>query len=136
VEIEASIQYAVEALHVTDILICGHTDCGAMKAVVDPKLAAGMKFVSTWLGYAADAAKEVREERPKLRGKALLDAVVERNVLLQLEHLSEHPSVQARLELGRIRLHGWVYDVGSGEVRIYHPWRREFVSLDGGSAGG
>jgi carbonic anhydrase len=134
--VTASIEYAVEALHVTDIVICGHTDCGAMKAVVDPKLVAGMKFVGTWLRYAADAAKEVREERPKLRGKALLDAVVERNVLLQLEHLSGHPSVRARLELGRIRLHGWVYDVGSGEVSIYHPWRREFVSLDEGSAEG
>jgi carbonic anhydrase len=134
--VTASIEYAVEALHVTDIVICGHTDCGAMKAVVDPKLAAGMKFVSTWLRYAEEAAREVRAERPKRRGKALLDAVVERNVLLQLEHLSGHPSVKARLESGKIRLHGWVYDVGSGAVRIYHPWRREFVSHEDAPAEG
>jgi carbonic anhydrase len=124
--VTAGVEYAVEVLRVSDIVICGHSDCGAMKGVLAPEKVAHLKFVSAWLQYASEAAGAVRRVSPKLKGKALLDAVVERNVVLQLEHLSTHPCVKDRLRSGKIRIHGWVYEIRTGQVRIYDPWLREF----------
>jgi carbonic anhydrase len=128
--ITAGVEYAVEILHVKDIVICGHSDCGAMKGVLAPEKVAHLKFVSSWLQYAREAVDAVRRESPKLKGKALLDAVIERNVVVQLEHLSLHPCVKDRLRSGKLRIHGWVYDIAAGRVRIYDPWCREFVPFE------
>ena len=130
--VTAAVEYAVELLRVKDVIVCGHSDCGAMKGLLAPEKVSHLKFVSKWLDYAREAAEEVRSGQPKLRGKALLNAVIERNVVLQLEHLSMHPCITGRLRAGKIRIHGWVYEIGTGRVRIYDPWRREFLASEGG----
>ncbi len=116
--VSAVIEFACVALEVTDIIVCGHSDCGAMKALLtpdDPKLQA-MPTVRSWLRNAEAARSVLAATQPELRGREQLGALVEQNVRTQLGHLGTHPSVAARLATGRLALHGWVYSIDSGSV--------------------
>jgi carbonic anhydrase len=114
---EASIEFAVQGLGVTDVVVCGHSDCGAMKALLDPAKAAQLPAVARWLEHARDTRSvvEALEPAPERR----LEVAIEINVLRQLEHLRSHPSVAAGLAKGTISLHAWVYGIGDGSVRHY-----------------
>ena len=114
----AVVEFACVALEVTDIIVCGHSDCGAMKALLqpdDPKLKA-MPTVASWLRNAEAAKSVLAATRPELEGPAQLQALVEQNVRTQLQHLGTQPSVAARLATGRLSLHGWVYSIETGSV--------------------
>ncbi|MBV8400263.1 MAG: carbonic anhydrase [Acetobacteraceae bacterium] len=137
--VSAVIEYAVMALEVKNIVICGHSDCGAMKALVRPGSLAGMPTVATWLRHAEAAHSVVRVRYPDLDGDALVQALVEQNVLTQLDHLRTHPAVAARLAEGRLGVHGWTYEIGTGSVAMFDPAAGRFVPLetaaeDGGKA--
>ncbi len=125
--VTASIEFAVAVLGVKDIVVCGHTDCGAMKGALNPSAVADLPHVSNWLDHARAAVETVRAGC--CHGNEL-DAVTEQNVLLQLQHLRTHPAVAARLWNGEIGLHGWVYDIKTGQVNCYDEARKAFVPLD------
>lgn len=130
--VSAVIEYAVMQLKVRNIVICGHSDCGAMKGLMnvnDPALAA-MPTVRSWLRNAEAARTVVEARHGDLDGDAKVQALVEQNVVTQLQHLETHPSVAAALATDEITLHGWVYGIKDGEVRSYDPERRAFVPLD------
>lgn len=116
--VSAVVEFACVALEVTDIVVCGHSDCGAMKALLDPESATmkRMPTVRSWLRNADAARSVVAVTQPELEGEALVQALVEQNVRTQLGHLRTHPSVAARLAGGTLRLHGWVYGIGSGSI--------------------
>src|SRR5882757_9940882 len=101
----ATIEYAVGVLGVVDIIVCGHTDCGVMKGVVNPEPLEPLTSVSAWLNYAQPARKAVAREKTHGELEYLL-AVTERNVVEQLGNLRTHPSVAQRIEQGDLRLHG------------------------------
>jgi carbonic anhydrase len=109
----ATIEYAVAVLGVRDVVVCGHSDCGAMKAVLDPSGLDGLPKVASWLAHAKPALASSNGER------LTLDRLVERNVLTQLEHLKTLPAVARRLEQGDLALHGWRFDIASGVVHAY-----------------
>lgn len=115
----ATIEYGMSVLNIPHIVVCGHTDCGAMKGALMPDSTESLPHVRRWLGYA-DAArevvKEIGEDLPKTEKENLL---IERNVVLQLNHLRTHPSVLRRLATKSLTLHGWVYDIKDGRVRAY-----------------
>ena len=111
----ATIEYAVAALKVRHIVVCGHTQCGAMAGAMNPETLGELPHVAEWLAYsraAVQATKEIGQgsDEDKMR------TLIEQNVLLQLTHLKTHPYVAAALAAKRIQLHGWVYDIKSGEV--------------------
>ncbi|MEX0644014.1 MAG: carbonic anhydrase, partial [Parvularculaceae bacterium] len=112
----ASIEYAVGALNVPNIIICGHLGCGAMQGVTAPESLVEFPHVREWLNYARAASLVVRERDPALTGEARLNAIVKENVVLQVAHLKTHPYVAARLAVGRTRIHAWVYDIETGAV--------------------
>jgi carbonic anhydrase len=116
--VTATIEYAVSALNVRHIIVCGHSDCGAMKALLHPEKLHGMPAVKSWLHNAARAEMVVRENHPELDEAAKLDALIEENVLAQLDNLRTHPCVASRLKSNSISLHGWVYDIQSGQIRV------------------
>ncbi|MBV9488329.1 MAG: carbonic anhydrase [Verrucomicrobia bacterium] len=134
--VSAVIEYAVMALAVKNIVVCGHSDCGAMKALVRPEGLSGMPIVTSWLRHAAAAQSIVRVRYPNLEGDALVQALVEQNVRTQMDHLRTHPSVAARMAEGRLGLHGWTYEIGTGTVAIFDPARDRFVPLDTAPATG
>ena len=130
--VSAVIEYAVTALKVRNIVICGHSDCGAMKGLmnVDDPTLAKMPTVRSWLRNAEAARTVVEATHGDLEGDAKVQALVEQNVVTQLQHLETHPSVAAALATDEIMLHGWVYGIKDGEVRTYDSGQRAFVPLD------
>ena len=118
--VSAVIEYAVAALGVSHIVICGHTGCGAMTALANPDgdALAAMPIVASWLRNAAAARSVVRTLQPHLGSEAAVEALVEQNLRTQLGHLRTHPSVAAKLAVGKLHLHGWVYDIAAGRVDI------------------
>ncbi len=127
--ISAVIEYAVSALQVKQIVVCGHSDCGAMKGLLNPDQVAKMPTVRTWLRNA-EAALSVAKALHDVKGEPVdLNNLIEQNVLLQLSHLRTHPSVAGRLALGEIGLSGWVYDIARGTVIIFNEQSGKFESV-------
>jgi carbonic anhydrase len=127
--VSATIEYAVGVLGVADVIVCGHTDCGVMKGVLNPEPLEPLSSVSAWLSYA-QPAREAAEALKQNAAGDLLPALTERNVVEQIGNLSTHPTVAARLEQGDLKLHGWVYDLGEGIVTHYDPAQDAFVALE------
>lgn len=120
----ATIEYAVSELRVEDIVVCGHTLCGAMNGLL-----AGTENLShlpalvSWLNLAATTKKLVEEVyAPQgLSQEDLINIAIQENVLVQLEHLRTLPIVATALTKGELKLHGWVYKIQTGEVFGYDP---------------
>ena len=125
----AAIDYALGALGVPDIIVCGHSHCGAMKAVLDPTQVADLPAVASWLGHADATRKIMKQNYGHLTGDALLTATVQENVLGQLDHLRTLPSVASSLSAGRLKLHAWVYKIETGEVFAFDRDEGQFLPL-------
>lgn len=127
--VSAVIEYAVSALHVQHVVICGHSDCGAMKALLSPESTNSLPTVRHWLnnGAAALAVADSfqQEEAPRSR----LRRLTEENVLMQMAHLKTHPSVAGAMARGKLTISGWVYDIGTGDIRIAEDGTRAFIPV-------
>lgn len=121
------IEYAVAALNVESIVVCGHSDCGAMKALLHPEKAAQLHAVTPWLEHAHALLQALERESPSLDGAEKLKRLVERNVAAQIEHLETHPCVATRLRRGDINIHGMVFDIGPCELHALDPAENRFV---------
>ncbi|PZR74886.1 MAG: carbonate dehydratase, partial [Stutzerimonas stutzeri] len=129
--VSTAIEYAVLALGVQHIIVCGHSDCGAMKAVLNPASLDGMPTVRAWLRHAEVARSVVADNCNCGSAHETLGVLTEENVVAQLDHLRTHPSVAARLASGQLQIHGWVYDIDSGGIRAYDAASGNFLPLDG-----
>ena len=125
----ASIEFAVAALGVEHIVVCGHTGCGAMKGALDLDGLDGLPSVKEWLGNSLAAASVVKEKYGELCSDHL-DEVTKENILLQLQHLRTHPAVAAKLAAGKVQLHGWLYNIETGDVLCVDEETREYTALD------
>lgn len=127
----ATLEFAVKGLGVRDIVVCGHTFCGAMKALIDPAQADGMPIVKSWLNHAETTRRIMTENYPHLAPEHRVNVAVQENVLVQIENLQTHPCVAVKLQRGEIALHGWVYKLESGEVFAYDQVEGRFLPLVG-----
>jgi carbonic anhydrase len=125
----ATVEYAVAVLGVKDIIVCGHSLCGAMNGLLHPETLDGLTAVKNWLAHAESTRRIMRENYSSLTGERLLTAAVEENVLVQLENLRTHPAVAVALPRGQLKLHGWVYKIETGEVFAYDPGAGQFLPL-------
>ncbi|MEW3741072.1 carbonic anhydrase CynT [Pseudomonas aeruginosa] len=126
--VSASVEYAVAVLGVGDIVVCGHSDCGAMGAIASCACLDQLPAVAGWLHHA-EAARAMNSAHEHASEAARLDALVRHNVIAQLANLRTHPCVARALEQGRLNLHGWVYDIESGRIDALDGASRRFVSL-------
>ncbi len=126
--VTASIEFSVAALGVKHIVVCGHTDCGAMKGALNVSALGDLPHVQNWLDNSRAAVDAVRAKHGQATLEEL-DAVTEENVLLQLQHLRTHPVVAAKLATKAIDLHAWVYDIEHGTVSAYDEKSEKFVSV-------
>jgi carbonic anhydrase len=130
----ATIEYAVSVLGVKDIVVCGHSHCGAMAGLLDQSQLAKLPAVRSWLGHAESTHRIIEENYAHITEAApRLTVTVEENVLVQLEHLRTHPSVAAAIARKSLNLHGWVYKFETGQVFGYDPQKGQFVSVEGTS---
>lgn len=124
--VSAVIEYAVSALGVKHAVVCGHMDCGAMKALkTNDASLDSLPTVKSWLNNA-QAARSVAASMND--GTPDLQTLTEQNVLLQLAHLETHPSVRGAMARGELTISGWIYDIASGNVLIYDPATKTFES--------
>lgn len=126
--VSASVEYAVAVLQVTDIVICGHSNCGAMAAISNCQCLDHLPAVAHWLRYA-DAAKGIVNAREYATPQQRADALVRENVIAQLANIRTHPAVSLALAQGRLNLHGWVYDIENGVVDALNRDSNKFVPL-------
>jgi carbonic anhydrase len=124
--ISAVIEYAVSALEVKQVVICGHSDCGARKGLLKLDEVAKMPTVRSWLRNAEAALSVAQAVEQNTEGNALLDMLIRQNVLLQMNHLRTHPSIAGRLAQGKVGISGWVYDIAHGTVSIYNEGSGKF----------
>lgn len=125
----ASIEFAIAVLKVPHIVVCGHTQCGAMNGALHPESVAGLDHVKEWLGYSKAALSIVREIGADLDEDDRMRMLIEQNVILQLQHLRTHPSVATRLARKDLQLHGWVYDIRTGRVDAYDAGTEQFMPV-------
>ena len=125
----ASIEFAVAALGISHIVVCGHTDCGAMKGAIEPENLDSLPHVKEWLGHCRSATEVVRDRHGSLC-KDHLEEVTRENVIQQLQHLRTHPAVASGLANGRVTLHGWMYNIASGDVLYFDEQTRDFKTMD------
>lgn len=125
----ASLEYAVEVLEVENIIVCGHTQCGAIGAILDPQSAAHLPFVKRWIEQAAHLPGLMKERYAHLSGEALVTAAVQENVLSQVEHLREFEFVRKRLDAGKLHVSAWVFKIATGQVFDFNPESAEFEPL-------
>jgi carbonic anhydrase len=123
----AAVEYAVLHLKVKDLIVCGHTDCGGIKALDHPVDMAAEPAISSWIEFARPAQSRV--DAQGLTGGARHQAIVEENVLLQLENLKTYDAVRRGLAEERLELHGWVYDLAGLQIRYYDTDERHFVTF-------
>jgi carbonic anhydrase len=125
----AAVEFATLALQVENIVVCGHSSCGAMRAALTGERPEGTRHLNEWLEYAEPSL--TRLGLPGAPGSALPpeDQLSQVHVLQQLEHLRTYPAVAARLAAGKLRLHAWWFDLLNAEVLAFEPGDSEFLPL-------
>ncbi|MCG8414558.1 MAG: carbonic anhydrase [Pseudomonadales bacterium] len=127
--VTASIEFAVAALGIKHIVVCGHSDCGAMKGALNPGALSDLPHVQDWLEHSRGAVEAVRARTGDITSSALAH-VTEENVVQQLQHLRTHPAVMAKLATGDVELHGWVYNIEHGTISAFDDDTKEFVPVE------
>ncbi|AFZ47346.1 Carbonate dehydratase [Cyanobacterium stanieri PCC 7202] len=127
----ASIEYAITALGIEHVIVCGHSHCGAMKGLLKmSKLEEQMPLVYEWLKQAEATRRLLKDNYSHLSNEEVLPIAIAENVLTQLENLATYPVIRSKLYQGKLALHAWVYNIESGDVFAYDPVSHDFVDLE------
>ena len=125
----ATIEFAVTALGIKDIIVCGHSFCGALKGLLHPEQVKDMPAVKAWLSHAEATRRIVGENYSNLPEEELLNVAMQENVLVQIENLRTHPAVASRIARGELNLHAWTYKIQTGEVFSFRPDEEQFLPI-------
>jgi carbonic anhydrase len=128
--VAATVEYAVKHLEVRDIIVCGHSDCGALKALYKDRA----KFTDTphiaeWLRHGDRTMAVVAANYPELSREERYEVTAEENVLLQMENLRTYPVVAKAAQEGRLHVHAWYYEIATGTVHRYNPGKEQFEPI-------
>jgi carbonic anhydrase len=125
----ATIEYAVEVLKVKHAIVCGHSDCGALKAALNRASLKNLPKASRWLHHVEGAFSHRQPLRPEEGGHAELASIIRGNVVAQLANLRAQPSVARALAHGVLEVHGWYYDILTGRIEVYNEREGRFHPL-------
>jgi carbonic anhydrase len=125
----ATIEFAVLGLNIEHIVVCGHSHCGAMKALLDPPSTEKLPALRSWLTHAQATRAIVERCYADRSPEQRLNVAIQENVLTQIANLRTHPSVAARIAEGKLHLHAWVYKITSGEIFSFDPREGQFRAL-------
>jgi carbonic anhydrase len=126
VGVSASIEYAVAVLGVTDVIVCGHSSCGAMEALLHPEMLEKIPATARWLKYAQPAVQKLEKDYRVEDESARSERLARLNIVEQMSHLRTHPTVEERVKRGSLGIHWWFYEIHTGIVEIFNPATREF----------
>ncbi len=122
----AAIEFAILTLNVSDIIVCGHSDCGAMRALLDGREKISAPHLRAWLRHGEAALEQLAEANDTL---SRVNRLSQLNVLQQIDHLRSYPAVKERLDTGRLRLHGWWFELNTANVYRYDSKIDRFVLI-------
>jgi carbonic anhydrase len=125
----ATIEYAVEVLKVPYVIVCGHSDCGAMKAALDRKALEALPKAKRWLQHVEGAFTHRQPLNPADGDHAELCSLIRGNVVAQLINLKAQPTVARAIAGGRLQAFGWYYDILTGRIEQYDETARRFIPL-------
>ena len=125
----ATVEYAVSVLKVPNIIVCGHTDCAVMKALLHPEEVNDLPAVRAWVNQGETTRRIMREHYINCEDDERLSITTQENVRSQLDNLRTHPSVALALRDGNVKLHGWVYSISTGDIWVYDFDTEDFVLL-------
>jgi len=133
----AGIEFAVDVLGVTDIVVCGHSQCGAISALMQPAASTEqLKHLRNWISLAQPVREVIERNYNHLKTEAeRIRAAEEENVLFSIERLQAYPSVAKRLQEGSLRLHAWFFKIATAELFAYDPDQRQFQPINEVSSG-
>lgn len=126
----AAVEYSLTALNIKNIIVCGHSDCGAMKAVQKYRELPTDSLVRSWLCHAEPSLERLQEGRALDPALSSQDQLAQLNALQQVSNLKGYPIVQERLEAGELVIHPWYLDILRAEIDVFHPGRNRFVRAD------
>lgn len=126
----AAVEFAVAGLGVRDIIVCGHSQCGAVAGLLNPEKLTGLPTVAIWLGHASSTQRVVEEKYADSTPEERMTAAVKENVLVQLNNLRTHPCVASGLSRGELNLHAWVYEFEHGVLHSYSPEASRFLPIE------
>jgi carbonic anhydrase len=127
----ATIEYAVSVLGVKHVIVCGHSHCGAMGAILHPEKVKDYPSIVSWLSHAEATRRIIKYNyvNQELSDEELLLATIKENVLVQLENLRTHPSIAVRLSQGDLQLHAWVYQIETGKIFAYDTEQNRYCAI-------
>lgn len=126
----ATIEYAVQALDIRQIIVCGHSHCGAMKGLMKlDSLREEMPLVHDWLKYAQATRRLVLDHYSQYSGEELLEIIIAENILTQIENLRTYPVIRSKLYQKQLNIYAWIYQIETGEVLAYDPQKHGYVLL-------
>jgi carbonic anhydrase len=128
--VSATIEYAVSALGVRNVIVCGHSHCGAMKALLHPEELQHLPTVKSWLAHGEVARRVVMDAYPKQPEDQTVELLAHENVVAQLDNLRTHPSIASKLARGDVTLHGWMYEIPTGRLEAWDAQRGAFVPIE------
>jgi len=127
----ASLEYAVQVLKVRELIICGHSSCGAVNHLIGPDFGKSqLPLVDAWVEHGRKTRDIMEKSYPALTGSHRLNVAIQENVLVQLEHLRTYPFVEEAIQRGELEIHGWVYKIETGEVFSYDFGDQQFLSVE------
>ncbi|MFO0748519.1 MAG: carbonic anhydrase [Myxococcota bacterium] len=129
----AAIEFAVETLAVSEIVVCGHSNCGAIHALHGGRERVVAPHLRSWLRHAEPALSRHADEDERgrtLAGVSAVDRISQLNVLVQIDHIRTYDIVRERVEAGLLRLHAWWFDVANADVYAFEDARDRFVLMD------
>lgn len=130
----AAIEFSTLSLNVRDIIVCGHSECGAMRILMEGRQDLPAPHLHSWLRHAGGALKQVQSGERMPAELAPHNHLSQFNVLRQLDHLKSYKVVQDRLKSGKIRLHAWYFDIAEAEVLAYDDREKRFIVIDDAEA--
>lgn len=112
--VAAALEFAVKTLGIEQIIVCGHTDCGGMKALNSGLDNTDFGNINNWLQYAQPVLKKVSDDQNER-----VDNMIKQNVLLQKSNLLSYPFIKERYNGGALEIHPWLYDLDKGHILTY-----------------
>lgn len=128
--VSAALEFAIFSLHVSDIIVCGHSECGAMQALVQGIETLSCPHLKSWLKYGEEALHQVQHGFTIDPTLSLHNQVSQVNVLEQVKRISSYPEVRERMKKNQLRVHGWWFDIGKADVYSYESSLYQFVLID------
>jgi carbonic anhydrase len=126
----AALEFSIENLNVADVVVCGHSECGAMRALISDRQRVPLPNLKSWLRHSDEALVRLKNGGPLDNLWPEHNQLSQLNVLLQMEHIKSYPMVKKRIAEGKLAVHGWWFDIAKAEVYVYEDSERRFVLID------